>query len=101
VLTTTIASHRTIIPLLISAVPLFQTVLRAKIATHPEQEFAIAFPDDGAFKRFHKLFNTIHIITCAKVRDGDKRIVRIKEGEASGKHVYIVDDLVQSGIAIA
>lgn len=34
---------------------------------------------------------------CAKVREGDKRIVRIKEGNPAGCHVVIVDDLVQSG----
>ena len=31
------------------------------------------------------------------MRDGDKRIVRLKEGVAKGRHVVIVDDLVQSG----
>ena len=31
------------------------------------------------------------------MRDGAKRIVRLKEGEAKGQHVVIVDDLVQSG----
>lgn len=31
------------------------------------------------------------------MREGDKRIVRLKEGEAGGRHVVIVDDLVQSG----
>ena len=31
------------------------------------------------------------------MRDGDKRIVRLKEGTARGRHVVIVDDLVQSG----
>lgn len=36
-------------------------------------------------------------VICTKVRDGDKRIVRLKEGEPRGKHVVIVDDLVQSG----
>ena len=36
-------------------------------------------------------------VICTKVRDGDKRIVRLKEGEARGRHVVIVDDLVQSG----
>ena len=35
--------------------------------------------------------------TLKKVRDGAKRIVRLKEGEPSGRHVVIVDDLVQSG----
>ena len=34
---------------------------------------------------------------CTKVRDGDKRIVRLKEGEPRRRHVVIVDDLVQSG----
>lgn len=36
-------------------------------------------------------------VICTKVRDGDKRIVRLKEGTARGRHVVIVDDLVQSG----
>ena len=36
-------------------------------------------------------------IVCAKVREGDQRIVRIKEGDPRGRHVVIVDDLVQSG----
>ena len=36
-------------------------------------------------------------VICTKVRDGDKRIVRLKEGVAKGRHVVIVDDLVQSG----
>lgn len=37
------------------------------------------------------------MIICTKVRDGDKRIVDIKEGEPKGKHVFIVDDLVKTG----
>lgn len=36
-------------------------------------------------------------VVCTKVREGDKRIVRLKEGNPSGCHVVIVDDLVQSG----
>jgi adenine/guanine phosphoribosyltransferase-like PRPP-binding protein len=35
------------------------------------------------------------------VRDGDKRIVRLKEGTPKGRHVVIVDDLVQSGAVAA
>ena len=31
------------------------------------------------------------------MRDGDKRIVRLKEGNAKGRHIVIMDDLVQSG----
>lgn len=58
---------------------------------------SIAFPDDGAWKRFHKQLQHFPMIVCAKVREGDQRIVRIKEGEPKGRHVVIVDDLVQSG----
>lgn len=36
-------------------------------------------------------------ILLPQVRDGDKRIVRLKEGAPRGRHVVIVDDLVQSG----
>uniref|UniRef100_A0A6N2LDZ4 Phosphoribosyltransferase domain-containing protein n=1 Tax=Salix viminalis TaxID=40686 RepID=A0A6N2LDZ4_SALVM len=58
---------------------------------------AIAFPDDGAWKRFHKQLQHFPTIICAKVREGDQRIVRIKEGNPQGRHAVIVDDLVQSG----
>ena len=34
---------------------------------------------------------------CTKVRDGSKRQVKLKEGEPAGRHVVVVDDLVQSG----
>lgn len=51
----------------------------------------------GAWKRFHYQFGDYPEVICTKVRDGDKRIVRLKEGTARGRHVVIVDDLVQSG----
>ncbi|GJW31649.1 ribose-phosphate pyrophosphokinase [Tanacetum coccineum] len=62
-----------------------------------EKKISIAFPDDGAWKRFHKQLQHFPMIICAKVREGDQRIVRIKEGDPKGRHVVIVDDLVQSG----
>ncbi|KAJ6938914.1 ribose-phosphate pyrophosphokinase 4 [Populus alba x Populus x berolinensis] len=55
-------------------------------------DIVVAFPDDGAWKRFHKLLDHFPM-----VREDDKRIVRIKEGNPAGCHVVIVDDLVQSG----
>jgi phosphoribosylpyrophosphate synthetase len=60
---------------------------------------AVAFPDDGAAKRFGKMFaqEGYPVIICGKVRDGDKRIVRIMEGACAGHHVLIVDDLTRSG----
>lgn len=40
----------------------------------------------------------VHIqVICTKVRDGNNRIVKLKEGDPTGRHVVIVDDLVQSG----
>ena len=59
----------------------------------------VAFPDEGAYKRFEDQFRATfpHPVVCQKVRDGAKRIVQIKEGEVRGQHVVIVDDLAQSG----
>eukprot|EP01018_Ginkgo_biloba_P009497 Gb_38970 [translate_table: standard] len=36
-------------------------------------------------------------IICTKVREGEQRLVRLKEGNPAGRHVVIVDDLVQTG----
>ena len=46
---------------------------------------------------WHEMLHVVCQIICAKVREGDQRIVRLKEGEPNGRHVVIVDDLVQSG----
>eukprot|EP01090_Pellita_catalonica_P008573 TRINITY_DN1954_c0_g1_i1.p1 TRINITY_DN1954_c0_g1~~TRINITY_DN1954_c0_g1_i1.p1 ORF type:complete len:150 (-),score=29.01 TRINITY_DN1954_c0_g1_i1:435-884(-) len=62
-----------------------------------KENLAVAFPDEGACKRFGKKFKGYEIIICTKVRDGKKRIVTLKEGNPKGKHVIIIDDLVQSG----
>lgn len=59
---------------------------------------SIAFPDEGALKRFHgKLDIFGEPIVCVKRRDGDKRRIVISEGEPRGRHCVIVDDLVQTG----
>ncbi|XVF85034.1 hypothetical protein PTKIN_Ptkin17bG0086300 [Pterospermum kingtungense] len=84
----------TILPCFESGIPL----LKNRLQQLPDSDnISIAFPDDGAWKRFHKQLQHFPTIVCNKVRIGDKRIVRIKEGEAAGRHVVIVDDLVQSG----
>ncbi|CAM8909791.1 unnamed protein product [Rhodiola kirilowii] len=81
--------------------PLFETgipLLKQRLSQLPDADnIVVAFPDDGAWKRFHKLLDHFPMVVCAKVREGDKRIVRIKEGNPEGCHVVIVDDLVQSG----
>jgi ribose-phosphate pyrophosphokinase len=81
-----VASLQTTIPLLINA--LRDTGIDC-----------IAFPDDGATKRFGGMFKGLgfEIVTCGKIRNGDKRVVHIQDGNASGKKIVIVDDLVQTG----
>ena len=64
-----------------SAVPL----LVKEIALLPDaiqSNLSIAYPDEGAYKRFHTLFEEdFPTILCTKVREGDCRIVSVKEGE--------------------
>lgn len=47
---------------------------------------AICFPDEGAAKRFGSSFKKAgyNLIICGKVRDGDRRIVRIQDGDPRG-----------------
>jgi len=81
--------------------PCFETgipLLLQEIAGLPgKDDVVIAYPDEGAMKRFHTFFEGFEEVVCTKVRQGDKRLVTLKEGEPEGKHVVIVDDLVQSG----
>jgi phosphoribosylpyrophosphate synthetase len=81
-----IASLQTTIPLLIDAVKKYDID-------------CIAFPDDGAAKRFGSMFKGLgyEVVTCGKTRNGDKRVVNIQDGNPKGKRVVIVDDLVQTG----
>ncbi|MDD3144813.1 MAG: ribose-phosphate diphosphokinase [Candidatus Gracilibacteria bacterium] len=57
----------------------------------------IVFPDDGAKKRFGRDFDNFDVIVCGKIRENDKRIIQIKEGDPNGKDVIIIDDLIQTG----
>ncbi|KAL2924970.1 Ribose-phosphate pyrophosphokinase 3 mitochondrial, partial [Bienertia sinuspersici] len=83
-----------ILPCFESGIPL----LKKRLQQLPDSDnISIAFPDDGAWKRFHKQLQHFPMIVCAKVREGDQRLVRLKEGDPKGRHVVIVDDLVQSG----
>jgi len=65
------------------------------------KDCSVAFPDEGAWKRYGKIFGNYPQIICTKVRDGDKRVVQLKEGECEGRNVVIVDDLVQTGGTLA
>ncbi|XP_011624525.1 ribose-phosphate pyrophosphokinase 4 isoform X2 [Amborella trichopoda] len=83
-----------VLPCFESGIPLLKQRLQQ---LDDSNNITIAFPDDGAWKRFHKQLQHFPMIICTKVREGDQRIVRLKEGNAQGRHVVIVDDLVQSG----
>lgn len=67
------------------------------------QKVAIAFPDEGSWKRFKVMFQDADgnplfpFIICRKVRDGEKRVVTVSEGDPRGMHVVIIDDLIHSG----
>jgi len=65
------------------------------------KDCSVAFPDEGAHKRYHRIFKKFPKIICTKVRDGDKRTVQLKEGEVKGRNIVIIDDLVQSGGTLA
>jgi len=62
-----------------TAIPLLQHVL-VGLKEHSKEHIAIAFPDDGAFKRFSLMFQDYSTIICHKIRDENKRIVRVKDG---------------------
>ena len=81
-------------PLFASGIPL---LLERLASLEDAADVVIAYPDEGACKRFHNFFAKYDEVVCTKVREGDKRIVTIKEGKPTGKHIVIVDDLVQSG----
>eukprot|EP00662_Eupelagonemidae_sp_cell21_P035829 gene35829-8527_t len=80
-------------PVLQTAIPLVRREIdRLKVA--------VAFPDDGAKKRFGPLFHgpdgeLFPNIVCSKVREGTKRTLKITEGkeDVANHHVVIIDDL--------
>ena len=83
--------ENSVIPRLETAIPL----LKRRIREIPD--LTIAFPDQGAWKRFGRLLADLPVVVCHKVRDGEKRRIQIKEGDPCGRHVLIIDDLVMTG----
>ncbi|CAF3242912.1 unnamed protein product [Rotaria socialis] len=70
-----------------------------KKTENQNEKYAIAFPDDGAHKRFGHMFDghNYPVVICSKIREGDSRSTAIREGNPKGYHCIIIDDLVQSG----
>jgi len=89
--------HDSVVPALTSA----QSILQKELAKYKEKNYNIAFPDEGAFKRFAQFFPDYpEPVVCGKTRVEDepnKRIVKIIEGDVKGRHCVIIDDLVRSG----
>ncbi|GMH33300.1 hypothetical protein BSKO_01134 [Bryopsis sp. KO-2023] len=83
-----------VLPLFESGIPLLEQELKS-LPDH--DNITIAYPDEGSWKRFHSLISGYPEVVCTKYREGNKRIVRVKEGDPKDRHVVIVDDLVQSG----
>jgi phosphoribosylpyrophosphate synthetase len=99
--------HGNTLPSLQSSIPLLIDHLQKHKNTVDDKQKGkidcIAFPDDGAAKRFQSYFENhkdFEIIVCGKSRsldDKNKRKVVIQEGFPRGKNILIIDDLVQSG----
>ena len=83
--------HSNCVPSLHTTMPLLRAIVQEK------GEYTIAFPDDGAAKRFSAFFTGYDVIVCGKVRSLEARVVTITKGTAVDKKVVIVDDLVQTG----
>lgn len=87
-----------------TAIPLVKEAIKTKYKIL--DNIAIAFPDEGAFKRFHMFFEEAEwekteSIICVKRREGVKRVVTVKDGNPKGRDVIIIDDLVQTGGTLA
>lgn len=64
---------------------------------HAKPNRAVAFPDEGAYKRYSRHFMGIDIIACKKKRVRKGRHITIMRGDPRGREVLIVDDLVKTG----
>lgn len=82
-----------VLPILTSAIPMLQKRLRG---LPDRNNVSVVFPDEGAKKRFGEMFGEWPLIICDKHREGNRRIVTIKEGEPRGRHCVVVDDLAQT-----
>ena len=85
--------------------PQFKTGTKLLMQELEGRDISVAFPDEGAWKRFKSMKpflqsdgSPLHpFIICRKVREGDRRVVTVSEGEVAGRDVVIVDDLIHSG----
>jgi ribose-phosphate pyrophosphokinase len=76
---------------------LWNTTKLLKKELSKKEKIKIAFPDEGAAKRFSRHFSEYEQIICSKVRNGEKREITIKEGDCKNAEILLLDDLIQSG----
>jgi ribose-phosphate pyrophosphokinase len=58
----------------------------------------IVLPDEGANKRYGKIFKGFPTVVCDKRRlDDGEKLVTIKEGDPAGMHARIIDDIGMTG----
>lgn len=86
-----------VIPDLRTTIPLFRKWLEQTISFEERKMVSIVYPDDGARKRFSKMFSGYDEIVCDKVRQGESRIVTIREGNAYDRICFIIDDIIMKG----
>lgn len=64
----------------------------------------IAFPDEGAYKRYKRMFKNHQVVVCEKRRiiDANQNAIKIvvikdKPDIGTAKRIFIVDDMIQTG----
>jgi len=85
-----IASLQTSVPLLLDRL--------SRLSPAAPRITCVAFPDDGAAKRFGYMFKNlqVEVVTCGRSRNGEPR-VSIQDGEPRGRVCVVIDDLAQTG----
>ncbi len=81
--------------------PIFKSGMKYLKEWIGDRDMMICFPDQGAWKRFNKMFRDEQgellypVVICNKQHlNQDDRRVTIAEGDPRGRHVMIIDDLV-------
>jgi phosphoribosylpyrophosphate synthetase len=77
--------HGSVVPSLHTSIPLLFTKLSTMGVS------SACFPDEGAAKRFGKIFREAgwELVVCGKVRDGEIRRVTVQDGDPLGEQLFL------------